>query len=139
MKFRLMIGFGFIALSSITDLVFTVVEYEQVKFNYFCWTGHCFIDVPIWKATYFYHHFAYISIMCRLLAARLLPSGRIFGWLIWLEIVDMVDYAITFSTPYWHVYPFGFDVGIDFNFFKTLVTLIMVKTEYSNGVRNILD
>lgn len=133
MRNNLLIGYGFIALSSVVDLLFTLIEFEDVKVTWFLTT-----DQSIWKSTYFYHHFAYISIMCRLLAARMLPGGRIFTWLIWLEIVDMVDYAITFSTPYRHVYPFGYDVGIDFNLPKTLVTLIMVKKEYSNGIRSFL-
>ena len=139
MKRRLLIGYGFIALSSVVDLLFTIVEFEPVRKNYFCWTGVCFMDQPIWQATYFYHYFAYISSMCRLYAAKCLPESRIFGWLIWLEIIDMVDYAITYNTAYFHVYPFGIDVGIDFNLPKTLVTLIMVKTEYSNGIRRQLD
>lgn len=137
MRNNLLIGYGFIALSSIVDLLFSLVEWPEVKDSYFCWTGHCFMG-PIYKSTYYYHYFAYISIMCRLYAAYRLPKSRIFTWLIWLEIVDMIDYAITFNTAYRHVYPFGYDVSLDFNLPKTLVTLILVKKEYSNGIRSIL-
>jgi hypothetical protein len=134
-KKRLVIGF--LLLAYLVDLLFTSVEFEQVKHNYFCWTGHCFIDYPIWKATYYYHYFAHISIMCVLFAARIGTNMRLFTGLIWLEILDVVDYAITFNTPYKTLHLWSdLDYGIDFNLFKTLVAALLIAKEYFHGVGN---
>lgn len=132
---RITMAFGFLLAAYLVDLLFTVVEWNAYMDKFHCWTGHCFTG-EIWNTTNYYHYFAHLSIACILISAGLFTWRGVFVWLVGLEILDTVDYAITFNTAYHTIHgPLG-AIDIDFNLFKTLGAAALIAKEYYNGVRN---
>lgn len=109
------------------DVLFDLVPHSKERISFFPFF-HGYDD---WNGKMTLHNYVYgycqHAFLIMILHAVYVHTGRKFWeWLMWLEVVDVIDYA----THYNHTFFAIFGHGIDFNYFKFVAVLYLTHREY---------
>lgn len=86
--------------------------------------GFAFSEDKIFLSSYVYFYCQHASIMCLLAAAYFASGWKIFTWLLWLEVADTIDYALTYNSPYF--------LEFDFNWIKIIVVSYLIYRQWKS-------
>lgn len=111
---RIILIYGLLIFSVMVMVLYTIgrdnISGMGQRKDFFSWTGHSFIqptaewDGKLYVSSYVYNYCVNISAMCVFYAAWLASGFRIFNVMLWLTLGKIIDYAIHFGYPIFHIF-----------------------------------
>lgn len=109
------------------DVLFDVVPKEGPELDFFpLFDGYGNWNGKMTLHNYVYGYCQHVFLIMIFHAVYVHTGRKYWEWLMWLEVVDSIDYAIHYNHTIFHL----FGHGIDFNYFKFLAVLYFTHREY---------
>jgi hypothetical protein len=114
----------------VVDLIFDLSPRSDVRYSFF----HFFHGYDEWDGkmtlqAYVYGYCQHAFLIMIFYAVYLHTGRKLWEWLMWLEVVDVIDYA----THYNHTLFTLLGHSIEFNYFKFIAVLYLTHREYATN------
>jgi len=122
--------FWLICGAYVIDVLFDLSPRFEERYDFFpFFDGYDGWDGKMTLQNYVYGYCQHVFLIMILHAVHLHTSRRYWDWLMWLEVLDAVDYALHYNHTLFTIH--GFDV--EFNYFKFLALVYLTHKEYGTS------
>ena len=111
----------------VIDVIFDLVPANDHRYSFFpFFHGYGGWDGKMTLQNYVYGYCQHVFLIVIFHAVYVHTGRKFWESLMWLEIVDLIDYALHYN----HTFFTLFRHGIDFNYFKFVAVLYLTHLEY---------
>lgn len=112
----------------VVDVLFDLLPPDGDQYSFFpFFHGYGDWDGKMTLQYYVYGYCQYVFLIMMFHAVYMHTGRKFWEWLMWLEVVDMVNYA----TFYNHTLFTAFGHSIEFNYFKFVAVVYLTHREYA--------
>lgn len=119
--------FWIICGAYVVDVVFDLSPRSDARYSFFpFFHGYDGWNGKMTLQAYVYGYCQHVFLIMIFHAVSLHTGRKYWEWLMWLEVVDVVDYATHYNGELFKL----FGHSIEFNYFKFVVVLYLTHREY---------
>lgn len=111
----------------IVDVVFDLIHWDGPRQSFFpFFHGYGDWDGKMTLQNYVYGYCQHVFLIMIFHAVYVHTGRKYWDWLMWLEVIDVVDYALHYN----HTLFVLFGHSIEYNYFKFVAVLYLTHREY---------
>lgn len=114
----------------LVDLIYTLVEWDFHRtYSFFpFFHGHSGWDGKMALGTYVYFYCQRVALMMIIWASFLASGFRFFKILFWIELLDLIDFAMCYNEQWFSIRGFSFE----FNYLKIGILIYFAAREWND-------
>jgi hypothetical protein len=119
-----------IAAAYLIDVIFDLVPGDAERYSFFpFFHGYGQWDGKMTLQNYVYGYCQHAFLIMIFHAVYVHTGRKFWEWLMWLEVVDVIDYALHYNHTLFSL----FGHSIEFNYFKFMAVLYLSHREYATS------